>query len=690
MVAKGYRGLFSTDRFLWKEWAMKRWNLTRKFLTGILMTLVLVFSVMSISLTLYEKHSVTEDMNRRGKNLVHFLATIGTEPILSFNYVYLENYVRDISANDLEIVYAEFLDKQGNVLTPLDEKHAARAKAEKNYLLVFSGPITQNGEEIGTAKLALSTMNNKEKLREAQIIILSLAGASIVGISIVFYLLFRRLALGPLGQLKDKLEKVADGDLTQTIEVKANDEIGDIARSMNIMLENLRSMVGKIRETSGQVASAADQISANSSQLTNSAHSQASASEETSSSMMQMATSIQTVAESAESLAGYADEVSSSIQELGASSEQVAKSADIMAVSVAETSNTIEKMAGSIEQVAQSSQDLQQVAGETAVTIEQMAVSIRQVAKNVADADGMAKLAAKEGYAGQQAVQEAIAAMQRVSEVIEMTASSIVNLGKHSNEIGNIVKVINDIADQTNLLALNATIEAAQAGEAGRGFAVVADEVRKLAKMSFGATKEIGQVIKQVQSDTEDSVKYGQQASKEARASMELSAKAGNTLVNIVKSIEQTSSLMSDISGMTAEHATASNQVLKAVEKMSQSTALVASSAQEQAQGSRQIRLAVDNMNQSTRQVNIATREQEQSAKLIVSSVDGVTTMTQQVAKATAEQRKGGEMVVKAVENISDLARDNLSSVEMLARSAAGLSQQAMDLKEMVARFRLE
>jgi methyl-accepting chemotaxis protein len=89
--------------------------------------------------------------------------------------------------------------------------------------------------------------------------------------------------------------------------------------------------------------------------------------------------------------------------------------------------------------------------------------------------------------------------MKRVADVSEKTAESIINLGKRSEEIGNIVKVINAIADQTNLLALNAAIEAARAGDAGRGFAVVAEEVRKLAERSVNATKEIGMVIKQVQ-----------------------------------------------------------------------------------------------------------------------------------------------------------------------------------------------
>jgi methyl-accepting chemotaxis protein len=561
----------------------------------------------------------------------------------------------------------------------------------------------------------------------------------------ILYYAATRLVIVPLRLAVDFSSLVAGGDLTSSIQVRSNDEIGTLGNALNQMVDSLRKMIAGIRDTSGQVASAAVQISANSAQMTKAAHTQASASEETSATMLQMAASIQTVATNADSLASNADEVSSSIQELGASSEQIAKSAEAMASSVTETSATIEQMTVSIEKVARSSEDLASSVSETSSTIEQMtvsidqvagnsqdlqkvvvdsaaiigqmAVSIDQVAKNVEEADTVAKNAAKEGTAGIQAGRQAAAGMARVADVIDKTSASIVNLGKRSEEIGGIVKVINEIADQTNLLALNAAIEAARAGDAGRGFAVVAEEVRKLAERSMVATKEIAQVIRQVQADTGESVKFGEIASREAKASMELTTVAGNAIENIVANIEQTSSLMSDIARMTAEQAKASSQVIRSVEKMNQATDVVAKASKEQALGGRQIRLAVErmnhitqevsvatreqavgskqirvaveNMNLVTGQVSIATKEQSLSARQIVVAVNGMNLLTQSVANATSEQKKGGEMVVTATENISELTRENLSSVEQLSRAAQSLSLQAEDLSNMVAAFRV-
>jgi len=582
--------------------------------------------------------------------------------------------------------------------------------------------------------------------------VVSFSTVLIVGISlgaVLFGILFGtwiyRSIARPMSSLLDLSNSIAGGDLTRTLEVKTRDEVGEVAGALNLMSTRLKEMIGKIKDSSSQMARVANEISDSSSQLNRAAHSQASAIEETSSTMVQMSASIQSVAANADSLASSVVTASSSVQEMGASSEEVARSAEIMAsavtetsatieqmtvsiemvakngedlaASVAETSSTIEEMTVSIENVAMTSQGVQQIVVDAAAIVEQMAASIKMVAQHVQDADTVAKSAAKEGQAGHEAVQAALMAMQRVAEASEKTAASIIALGKRSEQIGSIVNVINEIADQTNLLALNAAIEAARAGDAGRGFAVVADEVRQLAEKSLVAAREIGTVIADVQLETAASVKHGELAFNEAKSSMELSSLAGNALINIVNSIGQTSNLMSDITTMTTEQASSSSLVLASVERMNQSIAQVSAAireqalggrqirvsvermnnitrtvtgaASEQAQGSRQIRIAVDNMNQITQQVSSATREQALSARQIVGAVNNMKDMTHSVAAATAEQRKGGEMVVRAIGDISERTNENLNSVEQLSSSAQKLSRQAKDLEELVAMFKV-
>ncbi|MDD2580432.1 MAG: methyl-accepting chemotaxis protein [Desulfuromonadaceae bacterium] len=607
--------------------------------------------------------------------------------------------------------------------------------------------LEKSAQEFADGSNAKMDGQGKSMAELAQKIAKTLVILTIIGVilSIFISIIIARSITNPIKEVLLMAQRIAEGDLTMTVVVKARDEMGELLQAMNTMSGNLRTMIGKILDSSGQLAAAAVQISSNSDQLTSAAHSQASAAEETSATMVQMAASIQIVASNADSLASNADEVASSIQELGASSEQMAKSAEVMASSVTETSATIEQMSVSIEKVAQNaedlvssvsetsatieqmtvsieqvagnSQELQRIVSDSATIIEQMATSIKQVANKVDEVDATAKEGAKEGIAGLQAGEASMAAMTRVADVIEKTSSSILNLGRRSEDIGNIVKVIDEIADQTNLLALNAAIEAARAGDAGRGFAVVAEEVRKLAERSMGATREIAQVIRQVQVDTQESVKYGEVASLEAKNSMELSVTAGKALNNLVKSVERTSILMSDIAKMSAEQASASTQVVRAVENMSESTDVVANAAREQAvgsrqiriavermnhltqevtgaareqaQGSKQIRIAVENMNHVTGQVTIATKEQALSARQIVTAVNDMNAMTQSVANATAEQKKGGEMVVTAMENISDITRGNLTSVEQLSKAAQTLSQQAADMADMVGTFRV-
>ncbi len=184
-------------------------------------------------------------------------------------------------------------------------------------------------------------------------------------------------------------------------------------------------------------------------------------------------------------------------------------------------------------QLAEASEhQAQEIAGASAA-INEMAMSIDQVSANAEESAAVAERSVQIASNGADVVNRSIEGMDIIREQIQETSKRIKRLGESSQEIGNIVALINDIADQTNILALNAAIQASMAGEAGRGFAVVADEVQRLAERSASATKQIETLVKTIQTDTNEAVISMEQTTSEVVRGANLSKDAGVALDEI-------------------------------------------------------------------------------------------------------------------------------------------------------------
>jgi twitching motility protein PilJ len=202
----------------------------------------------------------------------------------------------------------------------------------------------------------------------------------------------------------------------------------------------------------------------------------------------------------------------------------------------------------------------QEIAGASAA-INEMAVSIDQVSANASESSAVAERSVAIANKGAEVVQATINGMDNIREQIQETSKRIKRLGESSQEIGDIISLITDIADQTNILSLNAAIQASMAGDAGRGFAVVADEVQRLAERSAAATKQIEALVKTIQNDTNEAVISMEQTTTEVVRGARLAQDAGVALEEIETVSKNLAELIQNISNAARQQASSAGHI---------------------------------------------------------------------------------------------------------------------------------
>ncbi len=241
-----------------------------------------------------------------------------------------------------------------------------------------------------------------------------------------------------------------------------------------------------------------------------------------------------------------------------------------------EVSNVAEKTQRSVGELAEASQRQSNEIGDVSDSVNEMAVSIDMVSYNAAESSSVAERSVDIANKGAVVVQNTIDGMDNIRGQIQETAKRIKRLGESSQEIGDIVALINDIADQTNILSLNAAIQASMAGDAGKGFAVVADEVQRLAERSGAAAKQISALVKTIQSDTNEAVSSMEQTTAEVVQGTQLAQDAGVALGEIEGVSKSLAEIIENISDAARQQAASAGKIsntMKSIQEISSQTA---------------------------------------------------------------------------------------------------------------------
>ena len=254
------------------------------------------------------------------------------------------------------------------------------------------------------------------------------------------------------------------------------------------------------------------------------------------------------------------------------------------------TSTSVEMLSASEQQTSGATEQAAAVT-ETTATVEELAAASKSIAHTSDKLVEKAESTLQTAQEGEKAIEKIMQGMNEIKVKTQDSAKNILALGEKSQRIGQVIEIINDIADQTNLLALNAAIEAARAGEAGKGFAVVAVEVKKLAENVVMSTKQVKDVISEIQSSTNNSVMATEEGIKGVDRGVVLAHKGGTVLQEILGMIKDTTSAAKQIGLATQQQRSATDQAVITMKQIAEVSNQSVTSAKQITSASRQLGL---------------------------------------------------------------------------------------------------
>lgn len=375
--------------------------------------------------------------------------------------------------------------------------------------------------------------------------------------------------------------------------------------------------------------------------------------------MESMKNAFSTVIDEIDELSGRTEERASISAEMSATTDAIAENITQYSTFVIETSSSIEEMARAARETADNIRGLSISTEQTSSAIHQISASQANVRENAgrgATASGSVRDQAQQGLSSMTAT---MWAMQEIVRSSDESFESINRLSHYSARVGEFLSVIQEVVEQTNLLSLNASIIAAQAGARGKAFAVVAEEVRSLAHRTSASTREIEELVRNIQSETaavQRSVALGRDKVTEG---VKISSLAHDALVTIDLSAEEASQMVAHIAMETAEQSVGIQRITEESEKNLERVLQITLATEQQQEGTNQILKNLEHLRELAHRISSSAQEQAKGNRLYLKSVMEDNDRTRALKEDATSHIDAVAQAVDAVQKVNELIASN-------------------------------
>lgn len=486
-------------------------------------------------------------------------------------------------------------------------------------------------------------------------------------------------------------KRISEGDLTEfksTFEAKG--ELGQLFSAFKVMSLQLASTIRRIRDAFSKVETDTRAVRQQLLKTIENTNKQTEATEVVANNITSIEKSIKAVAEHMDSLAGLAEEVSSSVLEMIANIDQIANSADGLTEAVNTSATTLAQNSQAIKEIDASADQINKFVEETSSAITQMETSIRQIEQNSSSTRQSVETASQEAASGVEVVEHTASTITQLQGSFMTVTQAMKNLGKRSEEIGNILGVIDEVMEQTHLLALNAAIIAAQAGEQGKAFSVVAGEIRSLAEKTSISTREIATLIDTVQQEVTRAIDLVNSQSSLVEETVKASEATASSFRRIQKSVQPAVMMTQEINRSIQEQSKGTASVLHSVEKLRDLAHQLSRATKEQSIGSDQILKAVNKIRALAEEVKRATKEQSLGSSLIRKAMDKLTSSVGSVLTLTKSQKEAALGVESSVTAFRTISKENDLLIKKASEKVEVLAQRAEEAGKEIAHFKIQ